>query len=51
MPVLDDRGFCHVNGQFAEVRYVVANPLEVFGDKHQSRVARGRGRLLGHLFD
>jgi len=40
MLVLNDRGFCHVDSQLADVGHVVTDSLDMFGDKQQARVAR-----------
>jgi len=40
MAVLNDRGFGHIDGQLADIGNIVANTLEVFGHKQQTRIAR-----------
>ena len=49
--VFDECRFSHVDGQFADVGYVIANSLQVFGDEKQPRVSRRGGRFAYHQFN
>src|SRR5215217_7882491 len=48
LSMFDKCRFSHVDGQFTNISHVVANAFEMFGDKQQPRVTRGRARLGHH---
>src|SRR5215213_4695092 len=47
LSMFDKCRFSHVNGQLTNVRHVIADAFEMFGDKQQPRVAR-RGSGVSH---
>src|ERR1700682_6042041 len=51
MLALDDWGVRHVDGQLADVGHVVTDALEMFDDKQQACVTRGRPGFVGHHCD
>jgi hypothetical protein len=46
--VLDKNRFAHIDGQFADVFDVIADPFQIFGDKEQSREPRRFRVILRH---
>src|SRR5215212_7752834 len=49
--VFDEGGLGHVDGQLADVRDVVGDALQMFGDEEQAGGAARRRRLFGHQLD
>ena len=49
--MFDEGRFGHVDGQLADVGHIITNPLEMFGNEQQPRIARGGGGFSDHHFD